>query len=143
MTAILLVAGAVPALAADAAPTRRNTVYGEILGNTLLGASYERVLARHASLRIGVGVAAVNEGGAVGAVVMPTLVLGSARRQIDAAVGALFVKESSGHSYAAPTASVAYRYRRPGGFFLRAGLAFEAGQEAKTRVALEYFASSH
>lgn len=115
----LLFAGAPEALCEEQTLPRPNIAYFEAGGNTLLGANYERLLSRHTSLRVGVGVVPVV--GAVTAVCMPNLLVGSARHQLEAGVGALVVWYTAGPSYAGPTAAAGYRYRASGGFFFRAG----------------------
>jgi hypothetical protein len=116
----LWVAGTGAALAADG----RHIVYSELGGNTLLGVNYERLLSRYASLRVGVGLVPVNEGGAMTAVCMPNLLLGSARHKFEAGVGAIVVRDTAG-SYARPAAAAGYRFTAPGGFFVRSAVAAE------------------
>lgn len=116
----LLLAGGSPARSEEPPLRRPNIVYFEFGGNTILGANYERLLSRHTSMRVGVGVVPVV--GAVPAVCMPNLLVGAARRQLEVGVGVLVVWQADGQSYARPTAAAVYRHNAAGGFLFRAGV---------------------
>jgi hypothetical protein len=122
----LLLAGAHGVAGETVKPAPRNYIYGELLGNTLLGVNYERLLFRHAGLRVGVGAPPINEGKAALVLVMPTLLVGSSRQQLEVAAGVLFVSDSTDSSYAVPTAALAYRRRAARGPFFRVGVAVDA-----------------
>ena len=122
----LLLAGAGEVAGQTVKPSPRNSVYTELLGNTLLGVNYERLLSRRAGVRVGVGIPPINEGRVVLALVMPTLLVGSSRQQLEAGAGVLFVSDSTDRSYAVPTAALAYRHRVAGGLFFRVGVAVDA-----------------
>ncbi|HSB61766.1 MAG TPA: hypothetical protein VLI67_08595 [Vicinamibacteria bacterium] len=116
----LLLAGASLARGEGPPLPRSNAAYVEAGGSTILGANYERLLSGHASIRVGVGVVPVV--GAVPAVCMPNLLVGSDRRQLELGLGVLVVWEADGRSYARPTAAAGYRYTAPGGLLFRAGV---------------------
>jgi hypothetical protein len=88
-------------------------------------------------LRVGVGLVPVNEGGAVTAVCMPNLLVGSARHKLEAGVGAMIVRDAI-RLYARPAAAVGYRFTAPGGFFVRSAVGAEVDGKLWLTPALSF-----
>ena len=119
------------------AVTAPNAVYVELLGNGLLySVNYDRLVAPHVSARVGVAALAAADGGSSAAVVAAPLMVnylfGKGSSRFETGVGILLASgsvenvegaEDDSFSGAVGTATLGYRYQRPGGgFFFRTGL---------------------
>ena len=130
------------ARAQTAEPLTRHAVYGEAFGNALLySVNYERRLNDRVIGRIGLSVAPFedDEGGETETVVLVPLMVSSishprSNHHFEAGIGLLiaggerveladFGDDDESFSTAVGTATIGYRYQRPGGgFVFRAGL---------------------
>jgi hypothetical protein len=134
---------AVPAASAqqipteEIAPTARNAFYVELLGNGLLySLNYDRLFADQISGRVGIMlIGAANDTSAAGVIAAPILanyLFGRGNSHFEAGIGITLMSgavenveeiEEEGFSGAVGTATLGYRYQRPGGgFVFRAGL---------------------
>lgn len=141
----LLAAFSVAAPGADAqqipteetSPTARNAFYIELLGNGLLySINYDRLFADQISGRVGVMlIGAANDSSAaavIAAPIMANYLFGRGNSHFEAGIGVMLMTgavenveeiEDEGFSGAVGTATLGYRYQRPGGgFIFRAGL---------------------
>ena len=121
----------------EISPTARNAFYVELLGNGLLySINYDRLFADQVSGRVGImliGAASDSSAAAViAAPIMANYLFGRGNSHFEAGIGALLVSggsenvegfEDEDFSGAVGTATLGYRYQRPGGgFVFRAGL---------------------
>jgi hypothetical protein len=121
----------------ETAPTARNAFYIELLGNGLLySVNYDRLFADQISGRVGLMViGAANDSSAaavIAAPIMANYLFGRGNSHFEAGIGVTVMTgavenvegiEDEGFSGAVGTATLGYRYQRPGGgFVFRAGL---------------------
>ena len=139
MTALLALAASAGSAAAQdrVMPSAPNAVYVELLGNGLLySLNYDRLLTPNIAARVGVtGLAAASDSAAAGVFGTPLMVsylFGRGNSHLETGVGVLLVAggvenvegfEDESFSGAIGTATIGYRYQRPGGgFVFRAGV---------------------
>lgn len=138
--ALVAVAIAAPAASAQetASPvTARNAFYVELLGNGILySLNYDRMITPKVSARVGVAaLAAADDSTSAGVVAAPIMVnylFGEGNSHFETGVGLMLAsgavdevgdEEDDAFSGAVGTATLGYRYQRPGGgFVFRAGL---------------------
>lgn len=123
---------AAPTLAAQQAVTAPNAVYVELLGNGLLYTlNYDRLFTPHVSGRVGLMLLAAGNGeSAAGVLATPLMVnylVGEGNSHFEAGAGILLINgavdnvgtaEDEGFSGSVGTATLGYRYQRPGGGFI-------------------------
>jgi hypothetical protein len=131
------VAGAQQIPAEEISPTARNAFYIELLGNGLLySINYDRLLTDQISGRVGlmvIGAASDSSAAAViAAPIMANYLFGRGNSHFETGIGVTLMSgavdnvgeiDDEGFSGAVGTATLGYRYQRPGGgFVFRAGL---------------------